>query len=41
MPRFTPLEEAVGVERDIEEGRRTSVKIREGAMSNGEPIVVL
>ena len=41
MPRFILLEETVGVERDIEEGRRTSVKIREGEMSNEEPIAVL
>lgn len=35
MPRFTPPEEAApGVERDMEEGRRTSVKIREGEISN-------
>ena len=42
MPRFTPLEDAaVGVESDMDEGRRTSVKIREGEMSNAKPIGVL
>jgi predicted ATP-grasp superfamily ATP-dependent carboligase len=40
-PRFTPLEEGVVVERDIEEGRSVSVKIRVGEMSNAEPMVVL
>lgn len=40
-PRFTPPEEAVEVERDMEEGRRVSVKIRVGEMSNAEPIVAL
>jgi hypothetical protein len=41
-PRFTPLAElALGVGRDMEEGRRVSVKIRDGEMSNAEPTVAL
>jgi hypothetical protein len=41
-PRFTPepLDE-VEVERDMLEGRRVSVKIRDGAMSKAKPTAAL
>lgn len=40
-PRFTPEPLDVGVERDMLEGRRVSVKIRDGAMSKARPTPVL
>jgi predicted ATP-grasp superfamily ATP-dependent carboligase len=40
-PRFTPDPVEVGVGRDMLEGRRVSVKMRDGAMSKGKPIVAL
>jgi hypothetical protein len=38
--RFTPDLLAPGVLSDMLEGRRTDVKIRDGAMSNGLPVTV-
>jgi predicted ATP-grasp superfamily ATP-dependent carboligase len=40
-PRFTPDPVDVGVGKDMLEGRRVSVKMRDGAMLKGKPTVAL
>jgi predicted ATP-grasp superfamily ATP-dependent carboligase len=40
-PRFTPDPVEVGVGRDRVEGRRVSVKIRDGAISKAKPTLAL